>query len=409
MDNLVNVSPNWIASPARNAASDAADIVVYNPAAAVRLSEGLHLNIGNQSLFRKPNHTYDLGMGSKTAAQSGSDPFLPNIFAVYSKSNWAVSTGVFISGGGATINYPKGSITTDMIGFQAVMSTEGAYSEANAQFLKASSYYVTGTVGASYKFNDAVSASINLRYLSGMNSTRAGLSLAASPVSLPDMPMEIDFDESANGFGAVAGIFVKATSALDLSLRYETQVKMDFETKMNKDDMGIIADGSKNRRDLPAVLAFGTSYKFTDNLSLLMDVNYYFQENADWGNTMNANGETISLSKAAGNAVTYCMAINYMMTEKFGFSAGAGYTDYLYNDIDAYYTHTGVFETVQNDNINLNIGCSYKVGIVTLNAGYMNTSWANDVKVNALMVAPDNQVTINNSMNVIGVGADIKF
>src|SRR5512136_2185629 len=50
-DNLTNLSVEWMRMPARNAASDDADIVVYNPAALVRLAEGFHFNLGNQSLL----------------------------------------------------------------------------------------------------------------------------------------------------------------------------------------------------------------------------------------------------------------------------------------------------------------------------------------------------------------------
>ncbi|MBL0095221.1 MAG: hypothetical protein IPP46_01100 [Bacteroidetes bacterium] len=55
-DNLSNLSAEWVRTPARNAATDASDIVVYNPAGLVRLNNGFHINVGNQSLFRKPSH-----------------------------------------------------------------------------------------------------------------------------------------------------------------------------------------------------------------------------------------------------------------------------------------------------------------------------------------------------------------
>lgn len=410
MDNLVNVSPNWIASPARNAATDAADIVVYNPAATVMLSEGFNVNIGNQTLFRTPSHTYDLGMGMKTSTQNGSDPFLPNLYAAYSKNKWSVFTGIFVSGGGATLNYPVGSITTDMIGFQAVMSTEGAYSEVNDQYLKAGSYYLTTTVGGAYKFSNVVTGSLSLRYLNGSNNTQAGFTMTSSPIEMPDMPLKVDFDETATGMGAVAGVFIHASSKFDLSFRYESKVEMNFKTKVNKDDLGLVTNGSKSRRDLPSVFAMGASYKINSKLTALMDMNYYFQENAEWGTTMNANGETVSLSKTAGNAISYCLALNYRVNEKLGVSVGGGYTDYMYNDMDVYYTHVGVFETVHNDNMNLNLGCSYQVAKkVSLTAGYMNTSWAKDTKVKALMISPDSEVIVNNSMNVIAIGANINF
>src|SRR6187551_2354065 len=63
IDNLANMSSEWIRSSARNAATDAADIVVYNPAGLTNLEDGLHINFSNQFLFRKPGHKYDVGMG----------------------------------------------------------------------------------------------------------------------------------------------------------------------------------------------------------------------------------------------------------------------------------------------------------------------------------------------------------
>jgi long-chain fatty acid transport protein len=102
--------------------------------------------------------------------------------------------------------------------------------------------------------------------------------------------------------------------------------------------------------------------------------------------------------------------MNFQVSEKISFSTGGGFSDYMYNDMDAYYTHAGVFETVQNDNMNVNVGGSYKLcQQVTLTAGFMHTAWAKDTKVKALAVSPDSEVTINNSMNVIAIGAEIKF
>ena len=118
MDNLPNMSAEWMRTAARNAATDATDAVVYNPAGITKLSNGFHINIGNQSLFRNPSHSYDLGIGEgpKSYSQDGADPFIPNIYAAYKKNNWALFTGVYIAGGGGTLNYPTGSITTDLIG-----------------------------------------------------------------------------------------------------------------------------------------------------------------------------------------------------------------------------------------------------------------------------------------------------
>src|SRR3954468_22264094 len=85
MDNLSNMSAEWMRTAARNAATDASDIVVYNPAGLTKLKNGLHVNISNQTLFRKPTHSYDLGLGegTKEYSQGKSDPFLPNLYVAY--------------------------------------------------------------------------------------------------------------------------------------------------------------------------------------------------------------------------------------------------------------------------------------------------------------------------------------
>src|SRR6185369_13742162 len=91
MDNLSNMSAEWMRTGARNAATDATDIVVYNPAAITNLSNGFHINFSNQSLFRHPSHSYDLGIGQgpQKFEQASSDPFLPNLYVAYKLNNWA--------------------------------------------------------------------------------------------------------------------------------------------------------------------------------------------------------------------------------------------------------------------------------------------------------------------------------
>ena len=95
-DNLSNLSAEWVRTSARNAALDAGDIVVYNPAGIVRTDEGFQLNIGNQSLFRKPSHTYDFGFGAgeQTFTQESADMFLPNFYASYNRNQFYLRTGL---------------------------------------------------------------------------------------------------------------------------------------------------------------------------------------------------------------------------------------------------------------------------------------------------------------------------
>ena len=173
IDNLSNLSSEWMRSGVRNAATDAADIVVYNPAGVTSLKNGLHINFSNQTLFRKPSHSYDMGLGEgqKQYEQGSADPFLPNLYIAYKKNNWALYSGVFFSGGGATADYPKGSITTDLIGLGTLGAAQGAYTTIKDPYLKASSMYMTTTLGGSYAVKRGISFSAAVRYLSAANTS----------------------------------------------------------------------------------------------------------------------------------------------------------------------------------------------------------------------------------------------
>jgi long-chain fatty acid transport protein len=412
MDNLSNMSAEWIRTGARNAATDASDIVVYNPAGLTKLSDGIHINMSNQTLFRSPSHSYDLGLGQgmKTFTQYGSDPFLPNLYAAYKKNNWAFYTGAFMTGGGATMNYPTGSITTDLIALQALNSAGGAYTDMKSQHLKASSMYLTTTVGSSYSINTMISISFAVRYLSAKNTTEAGFTMTASPYDLPDQPLNLNTEEKANGAGFVASVFVSPTDKFNFSARYESRVKLDFKTKTITDDLGASVNGQMNRRDLPAVLALGVSYKVTPEFSAYGDYNYYFQKNANWGTSTEVTSSK-PWSAMAGNASTVAAGFQYACCAAFTASMGCGYTMYDYADKAGYYTKPGTFEVMQDNNYNINTGFAWKASKhITFNGGYMHTFWAKDQKVQALNAQPlDAVVTINNALDAVAVGLDITF
>ena len=77
-------------------------------------------------------------------------------------------------------------------------------------------------------------------------------------------------------------------------MRYDSRVKMNFKAKGSYNNVVIpkILDlgfgnfypeympGTKTRRDLPAILAAGMSYKVTDNWTVALSGNYYFNKDA---------------------------------------------------------------------------------------------------------------------------------
>lgn len=411
IDNLANVSAEWVRTPARNAATDAGDIAIYNPAGLVRLPNGFNINIGNQSMFRKPTHTYDLGfgMGEQSFSQDGADLFLPNFYASYHKDKWAFFTGVFMSGGGATVNFPTGSITTDMIGLQALGAAQGAYGMVENQHLKASSLYLTSTIGISHSFTDNISIAAAGRFINATNKMEGGMTLTQSPIALPDAPLLLNTEDKASGFGGVVSLMVKASSDLDLTIRYETAVALDFKTTTNQDDFGVTVNGDKSRRDLPGVLAIGGAYAANSLVKVYADVNYYFQKSANWDNSTPATNN-VSWSEMAGNAATYALATTIRTSPKTMLSCGGAYTNFMYSNLEGYYTKTGAYETAPNDNFNLNVGGSYKITkAVKMTLAYMHIFYQ-DQTINAALMQPMIvPVKVTNKADVVAIGFNMQF
>jgi long-chain fatty acid transport protein len=412
IDNLANLSPEYVRTGARNAATDAPDAAVYNPAGLTNLDDGIHIAIGNQSLFRNPTHEYDLGLGegTKKYSQNDADWLLPNIYATWKKKSIAVYGGYYIAGGGATADYPTGSITTDLIGMMALMQAQGAYQSTKEQYLEASSAYSTFFTGIAITPITKLSVAVSARFITAKNTTKAGVTMFSSPLELPDAPLALNSEETATGVGFVLSANYTLSKNITVSSRYETNVELDFKTNTLTDDLGVTVDGSKSRRDLPAVLAFGTQIKLSEKVTVMADYNYYFQKGADWG-TMNITGEEMEWSKLAGDASLYGLSFEYKITNKLSASLGTVYTAFDYPEKDLYFTKPGAFETVIDDNISINTGIKYAItDRFAVNAGLMQNIWAKDVKVKALNAYPlDVDVTTNNSMTTVALGINMNF
>ncbi|MBL7922737.1 MAG: hypothetical protein JNL88_00920 [Bacteroidia bacterium] len=410
-DNLSNLSAEWVRTPARNAATEAGDIVVYNPAGMVRLNDGFHINIGNQSLFRKPSHTFDfgLGMGEQSYTQDGNDLFLPNLYLSYKKDRFALFTGMFMAGGGATANYPEGSITTEMIGLQVLTAAQGAYGAYENQSLKASSYYLTTTLGGAYSVNEKISFALAGRFLNATNKTQAGMTFTQSPMQLPDARYELKTTETASGFGGVISMMVQASPRTRFTARYETAVNMEFETNQQTDDFGMTEDGAISRRDLPAVFAAGLAFAATPAVMIYGDFNYYAQSGANWDKSTVITNEK-NYADLAGDAIGINIASTFQTGKKLLLSIGGGYSDFQYSDRNGYFTKAGAFETAPDDNFNLNTGMSFMANEkMTFTLAYMHTFYK-DQTLKAILAQPlDVTVKTSNSVDVLAIGVDLKF
>ncbi len=415
IDQLSNLSAEWIRLPTRNAATDATDIVYYNPAGLTQMSDGLHLNLSNQTLFRRPSHTYNLGLpGADTrqeSVQDGADWLLPNFYAAYKKDNWSVFGGIYIPGGGAVVKYPHGSVNTKFIGALTLLNSGGLLTGFSNDYLEASSLYLTSTLGGAYAINDKISLAAGLRYISAKNETEAS---AVFTDALGGSHLyKLDTEDTATGFGGVLGLNIKPDEKLNIGLRYESRIPLTFATEVNRNDfpaeLGLAEYKGRNRRDFPAAFGVGAAYQLTPKLIGEADFTYYLQQQANWGYT--ADGR--SIADMAGDCWGLGGGLAYQLTEKLQLSTGVLYTKFQWDDIDAYYQTMGAFETLYSDNWNLSVGCAYELRKgLKLNLGAAYTIW-NDEPINYSLAAENGlgnvRVDTNNSTLTLAVGFDAAF
>ena len=107
---------------------------------------------------------------------------------------------------------------------------------------------------------------------------------------------DLDSKREAWGYGFQIGVNYKVNDKLNLAARYDSKIKMNFKAKGSENQLqtaDIIGSNiglstfypqytinSKIRRDLPAILSVGASYKVTDNYLVSTSANYYFNRHA---------------------------------------------------------------------------------------------------------------------------------
>jgi long-chain fatty acid transport protein len=409
IDNLSNMSAEWIRTGNRNAATDAADIVVYNPGGVTELPDGFKVNIANQTLIRKPTHSYDLGMGRESHQQDEADYFLPNLYITYNKDNWAIFGGYYIPGGGAVVDYPEGSITTDLIGAQLASSPYFDY--YTGEYLEAESVYHTLQVGGAYKINDMVSAALGFRYIYAENSIKAGLTAQnLGGGLLPTTALSVDVTGEGSGTGTIAGLNLNLTPSLNLAAQYQSKVELDIKTSVDHDNISelgfdLFTDGEKNPRDLPGMLGIGLGYDFSDKLYAEVNYSYWFQTECDWGR----DGEGRDIADLAGDAQSAGITVSYRFTPDLLVSVGATYTDFLWEDMDAYYESSlGAYEVLYSDNWHIGCGIAYDLTQnVTFNLGLARTIWEDADLTNSNL--PGVTIETKNETTIIALGFDVGF
>lgn len=107
--NKSNLSVEYLRTLNRQAATDHADIVEYNPAGTVKLKDGFTLNLSFQDQMLKVQNTDN---STNTEYETDVPQFIPALYAVYKKRNWAGFFGFNVPLGGGRVEFDQGNATT---------------------------------------------------------------------------------------------------------------------------------------------------------------------------------------------------------------------------------------------------------------------------------------------------------
>ncbi len=328
--NKQNLSIEYIRTSSRNASMDSADAAVFNPAGATQMEDGFYINGG--AFYALKDYSNKIG-GIEYSSDEPS--IVPSLIGLYKKGNWAAFGAFTIPYGGGKVIYDKGNATT--MGYGPLLTaglnyalTQPPYSlpsapyyslPINSQSIEAESLGYGLTFGGAYQYNDLISIALGARYIKAEKQAQASVSIGPSALGaglgIPVRTFNIDYEEEADGLSAFIGLNITPQESLNIGLRYETKTKLDFKTTVNRDDTGMLINGSKQREDLPGLLGLGLGYRINPDLKLDMSFTYYLEKSAD---------RQAARFQHVGNGYDLAIAAEYVFSPKLRGSLGYMFT-----------------------------------------------------------------------------------
>lgn len=367
VDHIQHYTPEYTANPAQNGAINPGTSAYYNPAGLMQLENGRYFQIGAQGAYGKQKQKND-----GTTYDANSFDVIPNIMLVDKTDDraWYFTFGGLA--GGAEMEYKNGVPTIAQIpGFVEGAQIPGTPikigpdSEVHENWAEGSSTYIQATLGRAWFLTEKLSMSAAGRVIHGNRTLDVTAEGTIDGGILGDIPISdwMETERNAWGYGGQFGLNYDATEKLNIGMRYDTRVKMNFRTdskSMEKNwGLGGINGGildqlypeyfNKTRRDLPAILALGTQYRVSDDWALFTSVNYYFNKDADMDREY--KGE-----RSYDNGFDLAIGSEYWLNQKWAWLIGANYAKTgakadSYNDsefaLDSFMLGTG-FKYMQN-------------------------------------------------------------
>jgi long-subunit fatty acid transport protein len=170
-----NQSAAWVRMPSRNASTQI-DAVYYNPAGLMKMENGFHFGLNNQTISqtRTITSTYPY-LNSNEYKGTVFAPFFPSIYAAFKMNKFAVSLGFMPIGGGGGATYETGlpSFEMGISDLVPMLSNPPTDYDATAYdvdiFFEGSSLFLGYQGAISYKINDFISIAAGARYVTAKN------------------------------------------------------------------------------------------------------------------------------------------------------------------------------------------------------------------------------------------------
>jgi long-chain fatty acid transport protein len=334
--NKSNLSADYFRSLTRNAATDAADVVAYNPAGIMKMDNGFYTKL--DLLYVAKN--YSNSVPDQTALFAGENgefdsdvpSIVPGLFVVYKRDDWAGFFAVTIPGGGGKVEYDTGSAYTSLLAMNIWRNAINAgfpfYTGLDSASLEGDSYDIGYTLGGAYKINSMFSVAGGLRYIDATQNFEGRLDMAMLSGAPLQEVYEVKLERSATGWAGFLGLNVTPTENLNIGLLYFTNTSLNMESDVEKDtSSGALitdtlgwSDGTKRHEDLPGLLGVGVSYRITPKLRAEVDYTHYFEDLAKldsksgrWNN--------------AGDSYDFAMSLEYAFNPQWKGSFGYMITD----------------------------------------------------------------------------------
>ena len=309
-DGIVNkqsLSADYTRSFTRHAATDYADIVVYNPAGVMKMKNGSYAKLDFVTLQKDYTNSVP-GMGEFD--QDDTFTVIPSFFALYKQERWAGFFAVTIPGGGGIVDYSQGNATTLQIAGYVLASSP--FTTVESMSLEAKSYYVGYTLGASYAIDDVWSVSTGLRFIDANVEAQSDLGFSINGHAGSSRTLGVDYEQDAQGLGGFVGVNIAPTEELNIGFIYQSNTRLLFDTDIHHDDIGVVNNIAKGREDLPGLIGAGLAYKITPVLKADVNFTWFLEQEATWEGRLAGQGDSYDAA----------VSLEYIINQQWKVSAG---------------------------------------------------------------------------------------